>query len=237
MMRGLMQSSSALILHSQGAKEAVVRRFHITDEHCHVIPHGDQSGAYGKPLSRETARARLGLGSEPVCLAFGMILPNKGLTELAGLWVARKPEQILAIVGNAQDPGYARQVNQIAAGAPNIDLRFGFQSDAQVNAWFSAADCAVINYSTIFTSGVACLARSWGVPLLLPERLNTIELAEPDPRVIRYNSLEEDFFPALTRAVSQGSDYASAEEYRRVTSWQNVAKETLKVYSAVTSTV
>ena len=63
------------------------------------------------------------------------------------------------------------------AGWPRRDLR----------EWLSAADAVLFNYRAIFTSGAACLARSYGVPMLMPRRLQTVELDEPSPLVFRFD--------------------------------------------------
>lgn len=228
--RGVLRSASALIVHSSGARDVVCRTFSVAPERCAVIPHGDQTPTYGAPMSRREARARLGLGDEKLCLAFGAVLPNKGMVELVEWWARERPGITLAVVGHAYDASLARRMNKIAADAPQIDLRFGFQSDRQVNAWFSAADCAVTNYSTIFTSGVACLARSWGVPILLPRRLTTIDLMEPDEAVLRYDELAGDFAERLTQAAALGADYSRAAVWREATSWRTVAARTAGVY-------
>lgn len=235
LVRGLLHSAAGLIVHSPGARDVVCSQFGIAEERCVIIPHGDQTPTYGPPLPREIARARLGLSNEKLCVAFGAILANKGMAELVEWWARERPPVTLAIVGRAYDEDLARRMNRVASGVANIDLRFGFQSDQQVNAWFSAADCAVTNYGTIFTSGVACLSRSWGVPILLPKRLQTIDLMEPDPAVLRYVSLESDFDDCLRRALAIGADYRRGEKWRRETAWSSVATRTAGVYRRLTN--
>jgi beta-1,4-mannosyltransferase len=233
LVRNLLQEAEALILHSPGARDVVVDEWGVDAARCHIIPHGDLAAAYGEPQPRARARAQLGLDERPVCLAFGAVLANKGLDDLVGWWAEARPDVTLAVVGHAYDIGYARKLNQLAGGSPRIELRFGFQSDSQVNAWFSAVDCAVVNYKEIFTSGVACLARSRGVPLLIPKRLRTVGVAEPHPLVLRYDSLELDFPAALENAVQLGGDYNAAVEWRRDTAWPAVASKTMEVYRTV----
>ena len=233
LIRNFLRSASALFLHSRVAKNVVCERFDVPDNRCHVVPHGDTSGFYGTPLPHHIARAQVGLGDEKICLAFGTIVPSKGIEELVRFWIESKPDAVLAIVGHAFDSDYGQRISRLAARAPNIHVRLGFQSNSQVCAWLSAANCAVLNYRTIFTSGAACLIRSWGVPLLLPNRLATIDLYEPHSLVFRYESLEEDFLPALSKALSQGPDYSAAESWRQETAWEAVAEKTAAIYRGV----
>ena len=71
-------------------------------------------------------------------------------------------------------------------------------------AQLSAADAAVFNYRTIFTSGAAALARSWGVPILIPSRLATVALDEPAPTVFRFDRLTRSEPGRRVEATSVG---------------------------------
>jgi beta-1,4-mannosyltransferase len=228
--RYLFSQCSTVLVHAAAAKERVIKEFRVSPEKCIVIPHGDMSVSYGLPTSREKARAQLGLGPEKVCLAFGTIAPNKAIEEIIDFWKAERPAATLAIVGRSLDPAYTRELSKLAADSGNVVLKPHFQSDEQVNFWFSAADCAIINYRKIFTSGVACLARSLGLPLLLPARLTTVDLQEPHRLVYRFDSMKTDFAEKLERAIQQKSDYAAAEEWRRATAWEVVAARTREAY-------
>ena len=68
-----------------------------------------------------------------------------------------------------------------------IDLRLvdEWLDDATLRVWLSASDCSIFNYRDIFTSGAAALARSYGLPLLIPRRLASADLDEPHPHVFR----------------------------------------------------
>lgn len=231
--RTVVRNVSRLIVHSQGARDVVCETFGVPPESCEIIPVGDLSIAYGELHEREFARAKLGLKNERVCLCFGAVLANKGLDTLARWWAINKPDALLAIVGKDYDAALAEQLRATAANAANILLRFGFQSDEELNLWFSAAAGAIINYRSIFASGVACLARSWGVPLMLPHRLTTIDLDEPHPLVFRYEALESDFSRVLQEALASQRDGNAAKPWRSRTAWKNVAAQTAQVYERV----
>jgi hypothetical protein len=118
----------------------------------------------------------------------------------------------------------------MVGGDPRITTRFEWLSDAQLRLWLSAADVAIFNYREIFTSGAANLARSWGLPILLPRRLDTVAVGEPTPSVHRFSSFGEDFGTQLHAALASPPDYAGAEHWRRECSWDRVAKLTLDGY-------
>src|SRR5262249_31755387 len=118
---------------------------------------------------------------------------------------------------------------------PTIDLRLSRQwlDDSALRAWLSAADCSIFNYRDIFTSGAAALARSFGLPLLIPRRLQSVNLDEPHPHVFRFDALDTDFRSQLEQALAIPSDYDLASEWRRNTSWERVAEITASVYQSI----
>jgi hypothetical protein len=105
-----------------------------------------------------------------------------------------------------------------------------WMNDRDLARWLSAADCVLFNYRAIFTSGAATLARSWGVPVLLPARLATVDLDEPDPRVLRFEP--SNFAEQLGRALAAGSEFASAAAWRERGDWRKIAQRTAAVYRA-----
>jgi glycosyltransferase involved in cell wall biosynthesis len=197
-----------------------------------VIPHGDLSVTLPPPVPREQARAELQLPAGPVCLMFGAIEPYKGLEEIIGFWKREQPAATLAIAGKPYTEEYGAAIQKAAAGLANVELRFGWLSDEQLAVWLSAVDAVLFNYRQIFTSGAASLARSYGVPILLPERLSTVDLAEPHQLVSRFRSPAEDLAKRLHDVLSIGSSYEKAQEWRIDTSWAQVARKTAAAYQA-----
>lgn|GEM_PF-763194 len=229
----VMKRAAALIVHSVAARDYIASAFAGLGEKCTVIPHGDLSPTYGAPLLRRIAREALGLGNEKICLMFGILTANKGAEELIEFWKRENPDATLAIVGKSKAPSYGQKLATLAGSASNVLLRFGFQTDEQVRLWFSAADCAVINYGKIFTSGVASLARSYGLPVLLPVRHATVDLQEPHPSVFRFDSTRSDFGEQLKAALEYAPSYEAASEWREAIAWNAIAAKTQEVYARV----
>jgi hypothetical protein len=145
---------------------------------------------------------KLGLENEPLCLMFGTVEPYKQIEEVIAHWRTARPKATLTIVGKPSNAAYAAHCRQLAAGLDNVSLRLEWLPDEQLRLWLSAANAAIFNYRTIFTSGAASLARSWGVPILIPRRLHTVDLAEPNARVHRFESFATDFGAALASALA-----------------------------------
>jgi beta-1,4-mannosyltransferase len=216
--------------HSSSARTELVRTYGLSAEKIRVIPHGDLSVVMPPPLPQAEARARLGLPGGPVCLMFGAVEPYKGQEEVLAHWRKARPDALLVIAGKPQSPEYAATIRRAAEGLPKVVLHLDWLADPELALFLSAANVTLFNYRTIFTSGAATLARSWGLPLLIPARLTTVDLGEPDPRVIRFQSLETDFAGKLAAALAIASDYSAADEWRRMTAWTRVAELTLAGY-------
>jgi len=230
------QNSSAIFAHSSMARQMLRERFSISEGRIHIIPHGDLAVPLGKPWPREQARAKLRLPLEAkICLVFGTISPYKGSDELVQYWVQNRLPYRLVVIGEILSKSFARTLHGLAQGCATVDLRL-LKELLDVEAlrlWLSASDCAIFNYREIFTSGAATLARSYGIPLLIPRRLAVPDLDEPHPHVLRFETLDTDFTAQLERALATPCDYGLAGEWRRKTSWDRVAELTAMVYRDV----
>jgi glycosyltransferase involved in cell wall biosynthesis len=226
------RKASAIFVHSRNAALHYVQEFGARESQCRLIPFGDHAAAVGLPLPRAEARSRLSLPQgERICLMFGTVDPYKGQESVIAAWKTVRMPATLATTGPPVNPGYAAQIRSLAEGSPDIVLRIGdWLSPADLRLWLSAADAVVFNYRDILTSGAACLARSFGLPVLFPRRLDSVDIGEPHPSVFRFDSLVDDFPSLLERAVTRGLRYADAADWRARTSWASVAAVTADVY-------
>jgi hypothetical protein len=227
------QKSQAVFVHSDGARQLIRERFMLSDDRIHTIPFGDHSVTLGMPLPRAKARAQLQLPiHEKVCLVFGTISPYKGSDELVRFWAENCVPYRLVVVGPIVSEAFANRLYELAQGRATIELHLldEWLDDAALRVWLSASDCSIFNYREIFTSGAAALARSFGLPLLIPRRLATADLDEPHSHVFRFDALHNDFSTQLERAVATPCDYAIAREWRQKTCWERIAESTALVY-------
>ena len=229
--RYTMYRARAVIVHSEAARETLAATYGVAREKCVVIPHGDLSVTLGEMPSREAARADLGADENArICLIFGAVEPYKGIEPIVDWWRKNNPRATLVIAGKPITDEYKNRIENLAANASNIRLHLAWQSGENLRQWLAAADCTVFNHHEIFTSGAACLARSIGLPILIPHRLDTVDLMEPHPLVFRFESFEKDFAQQLERAFAARPGFAAAREWRERTSWPLIARETAQVY-------
>lgn len=232
----VVRRADGILAHSAGSVSAVVGEFGVDSAKCHVIPHGDLSVVQGQApgLSPVQARRELGIGEAPLCLVFGAVDPYKGIEKILDAWADSGETRIrLAIVGAAKNAAYADALRARVAAMPNassVILHLKRVDGAELARWLTAADCMLFNYHEILTSGSACLARSWGVPIALPARLGTVDLMEPCANVVRFDDTPEAMLAAVRRAVAAGPLPEAAAHYRAATAWEEIARQTAGVY-------
>ena len=236
--RFTMRNAAAVFAHAQPARQMIAETFGIAERLIEVIPFGDHAVTLGKPLDRDEARRLLGLPlQERICLMFGTVSPYKGIREVVQLWSEARVPYRLVVAGPVLSADYADSVRAAAKDASTIDLRLSpaWLDDAALRTWLSAVDCVIFNYTSIFTSGAGALARSFGVPSILPRSATTLDLGEPHMHVFRFESVQTDLRDAVERALATPCDYERAQDWRSRTSWDAVAALTAPVYRRVAS--
>ena len=228
--RAALRMARVIFAHSEIAKQRLIETFALSPERIRVIPHGDLSVTLGAPVPSPEARAAFGLKAGRLMLMFGAVEPYKGQEEIIAWWKQEKPDATLAIVGKPHTDDYRAHIAQLTDGVPNIVTHFGWLDDAQLKLWLCASDATIFNYRQIFTSGAANLARSWGLPILLPKRLDTVVLDEPSPYVHRFERLDLDFAAKLDGAFCITPSFASAAQWRAGSTWDTVASLTADGY-------
>jgi glycosyltransferase involved in cell wall biosynthesis len=169
----LRKNLDAYITHSESDKELVAKRYSISPEKIHVIPHGlyDQ---YGKLLDIKEARRNLSIKDDFVILSFGLIRKYKGTPYLIRAF-EQLPSEILKksrllIVGEIWEDR-KELLDQIKASPfhDKITLVDEYVPDKKVNLYFSAADVVVLPYLRASQSGIAHIAMSFGKPVVVSE--------------------------------------------------------------------
>ncbi|MGB9940901.1 glycosyltransferase family 4 protein [Methanosarcina sp.] len=169
----LRKNLDAYITHSESDKELVAKRYSISPEKIHVIPHGlyDQ---YGELLDIKEARRKLSIKDDFVILSFGLIRKYKGTPYLIRAF-EQLPSEILEksrllIVGEIWEDR-KELLDQIKASPfyDRITLVDEYVPDDKVNVYFSASDVVVLPYLRASQSGIAHIAMSFGKPVVVSE--------------------------------------------------------------------
>lgn len=131
--------------------------------------HPSYAETYPDDVTDQAARRYLGLDDESVVFAFfGAMRDYKGLPRLMrafDLAHAALPNTRLVLAGRSSQPCAARYL----APAPALRLLPRPIADAEVQYVMRAADCVVLPYEAILTSGALALAQGFGRPVIVPD--------------------------------------------------------------------
>jgi glycosyltransferase involved in cell wall biosynthesis len=176
-------------------------------------------------------RAALGLDPDRVvALCFGFLAPYKGL-ELA-IEAAREADAQLVLAGGAHPRAGDAYAERLRAQAAPGTRFTGFVPDADVAAWFAAADVALLLYPRPFaTSGPLALALTHRTPVLMSPALARTTGAPPELAV----ELDARALGSRLRRLEDPDERAALRERTQVLAagrtWPQVARAHLEVYA------
>lgn len=230
--RRIARLSDRLVVHTQGAWDTLAGPLAVDTGRAEVIPHF--SAPPPEPVSTaEELRARFGLGGARLLLAFGYIHVDKGLDDLVRALVLMRRRDAGALrdvrlvvagtvrprsgpfrVFEARDRMHLAKVRRLAVrgGVADRLLFTGFVQEEDIAAWFDAAETVVLPYRKAEQSGVANLARAYGVPVVATTAGGLGELFGGSPCAVPPRSPERlaDALGALLAAKSGTSLYRGA---------------------------
>ncbi|MGO9751717.1 MAG: glycosyltransferase family 4 protein [Solirubrobacteraceae bacterium] len=233
--RRLYETVDAIVVHSRYGRDALVGGLGVDAEKVHVIHHGAFEHLTRQP-HEEPLPSALQEARGPVVLFFGLLRPYKGIGVLleawrgvagAELWIVGRPRMDLA-------PLRAR------AGA-TVRFEPRFVSDAQLPAFFRAADIVVLPYARterFDQSGVLAAALAFGKAIVLSDVGGFAEVAATgaarlvapqDPDALRACLSELVADPAAREQLAQAARAVAADSY----SWDAAARSTLELYRSL----
>jgi beta-1,4-mannosyltransferase len=131
--------------------------------------HPSYAETYPDDITDHAARRYLGLDGDDVVFAFfGAMRDYKGLPRLMrafDLAHAALPSIRLVLAGRCSEPCAAR----FLAPTPALRVLPRQIADAEVQYVMRAADCVVLPYEVILTSGALALAQGFGRPVIVPD--------------------------------------------------------------------
>jgi len=131
-----------------------------------TVYHANFIGSYKNELTKERARASLGLPAQGrVLLCFGQIRKNRGYEYLIKAMETLDDITVI-IAGEVIDRKVYKEIQDTANG-PRIKLICKWIPDDEVQVYFNACDAVVLPYTDITTSGVVPLAYSFSRPVIV----------------------------------------------------------------------
>jgi glycosyltransferase involved in cell wall biosynthesis len=205
-MLGMAFSRARLAFHTAAERAALERAYRIRT-HSRLIEHAEGVSVHAR-LSREQARARLGLEPEgPLFVCAGFLQSDKGFDRAIRAFAAAGSPGRLCIVGSVRTPSvatdrYVSDLRALATATPGVTLLEAFVSDEDFDAWIEAADRVVFPYRRAWSSGALARSQRLGTPALVSNAGGLAEQAGPDDVVFETDGALAELF---TRAVPAGA--------------------------------
>jgi glycosyltransferase involved in cell wall biosynthesis len=111
-LRRIAESSSAVVVMAQKARELLHSIYEVLDEKIEVIPHGIPDFPFLEP---DLAKIKLGFDGKPVILTFGLLSPNKGVEvviDAMPLILQNQADTIYVVLG-ATHPNLVRHEGEV----------------------------------------------------------------------------------------------------------------------------
>lgn len=233
--------SAAVVVHCEAARVEVSRAYGINADQIDVVPHGHYQTTYPAfDGDAEAARRAIEIPGGPlVMLFFGHLRRHKGLEALIEAYRALdRDDTLLVIAGEPFDAGMGSDVAALVAGVDRVLLRASRVPDAQVAAWFRAADLVVCPFTSSLTSGSLALALSFGKAVIASRQGCAAEMVTPAGGFLYDASQPQGLLWALRDAVDARhrlEAIGAANQVRmRRHDWDTVARQTLAIYEGVT---
>ena len=172
-----------------------------------VAPHPSYKGAYVDVVTREEARAMLGLGpDEVVFVLFGALKSYKGLDRLldaVDVLSAGSPEfRFRVIVAGGADDSYAvREFINRALVHPNVLIESNKIPNDRAQYFLRAADVGLVNYERTLNSGAALLYGTFDLPVVAADTPTFREGLDADSTVFVEDGSADAFARAMIASV------------------------------------
>jgi UDP-glucose:(heptosyl)LPS alpha-1,3-glucosyltransferase len=179
--------------------DEVARDYRVPRERIGVLYNGVDLARFDparRTLDGPAARAELGLGAEPLCVAIGSGFERKGFDLLLRLWEEGPPAAVLAIIGGDERLAYYRAWAARLGGRVRL---LGPRPD--VERWLAAADVLVAPSRQEAFGNVALEALAAGVPVVTSRRSGVAELIDGELAELLVDDPEA--LPAVGAAIAR----------------------------------
>ncbi len=173
----LVRMTDGFIVHNEFDRAALDERYGLRGKPVTIVPHGpyNQYRRAQRPQRKDTNICKL--------LYFGVIRPFKGVEDIIAAFDAMDDEEAsrfhLTVVGETWE-GWTLPAQMIAASRhrDRIDFVNRYVADDEVQAFFDAADAAVLPYHRSSASGPLHLAMASGLAVVVSGVGGLIEATE-----------------------------------------------------------
>jgi len=224
-----------MIVHSSFGRDAVKEAYRLptnVSEKIHVIPHGHFLDSYDNVVSKQEARAQLGLPADAtVFLFFGAIRPYKGVSRLVKAFrKVASPKAYLVIAGKPLNGEIAEEIMRACEGDPRIHLCLQNVPAEQIQVYMNASDVTVFPYQDIFTSGSVLLAMSFGKAIIAAQLRYLREVIDPEGALFYRTDDELECMLEMALTVDLARMGARNRVRAQSFNWEGIGRRTSELY-------
>lgn len=232
----VMKLSRRLIVHGEHTRQVLIEH-HDYRRPIDVARHPSYIGWYKNEVTREQARARLGLPDDArVYLYFGYIKPYKGVEDLIQAFGQISVDgAILLIAGKPLDEAIKQEVESMAAADSRVRTFLGYIADDDIQDFFRSADVVVFPFKNTQTSGSLMLAMSYGCPIIAPRIATLPEYVDSSCGILFDPDLPGDLIRAMDDASRTPLEEMARNARQRAESlsWSDMANVHLNAYKPI----
>lgn len=230
-MRFLTQLADRIVIHSQESI-AVLQAYDpgLKREKVHYLPHPDFIGRYYEYCTG--IRSRLGVGEDEMLFAlYGNLKPYKNIELL--IEAMEKLTDLnchLLAAGQAQDAGYAQELQRLTRKMENVTVLNGYISNLQMGSFLKAADVLVLPYDTTsgMNSGAMIMAFSYERTVVVSD----IAMAHDFPEGLLYRygyTSQEEHRSELIRQITCACDSGREINHEKGKELYRIVRKTCSV--------
>jgi beta-1,4-mannosyltransferase len=224
-----------VIAHCDYGKEKAAELFY-RDHDITVLPHGNFMDVFPNEISREDARAELGIGVDDfVYLYFGNARTYKGIEDLIDAFATVDSEnaKLLLMMRNSFNPTYGDEIVAQSGLHDRVIARTSdYFPESDFQKFSNAADVGVFPFSHVMTSGSTIQALGFGLPVVVPDLGCLSELISKDIGELYDASDETGLAGALQRIKARdvGNMGRAALAKAESLDWATIAADTARIY-------
>lgn len=226
-----------LIVHSNDSARSIRQRYRYAGL-LTLIRHPSYVGGYPNDITREEARAQLGLGKDvTVYLFLGRIKPYKGVESLIEAFKTILDESSrLVIAGEPFDEETSKRIVALTAHDSRIVTNLQYLPNDRLQVYMNAADVAVFPFRKTHTSGSVQLAMSFGKPVIAPAIACIPEYVDSQSGILFDPEDPDALRDALMIARKMNLEEMGRKAYERVAKLRSddFASNHAKVYALLT---
>jgi glycosyltransferase involved in cell wall biosynthesis len=224
-----------VIAHCEYGKRMAGELF-FRDRDISVIPHGNFIDAFPNEISREDARAELGIDPNAfVFLNFGNARTYKGIEDLIDAFsnVDDPDARLLLMNRNSFNPKYGEEIAEQSGMDDRVLAHTSeFFPESAFQTFLNAADVGVFPFSQVMTSGSVIQALGFGLPVVVPD-LGCLHELVGEKVGAHFDPSDKDGLALALKRIREMDVKRMGQEARRLAEsldWATIAGQTARLY-------